>query len=204
MNNADRNQVEAAALFPVTVAELDGLRARLAERADADGLVDIAYRIVDTPVGPLLLAASERGLVRVAYQSEGFDSVLRALAARLSPRVLHAPRRLDPAARELDEYFARSRRTFDVPLDGALSGGFRQTVQRYLPRIGYGRTQTYKQVAELVGNPNAVRAVGTACARNPLPIVVPCHRVLRTDGSLGGYIGGLAAKTTLLRLEGAA
>ena len=195
---------EAAALFPVTAAELDRLRARLVERAEAEDLVDVAYRTLDTPVGRLLLAATGRGLVRVAYASEGLDAVLRALAARLSPRVLEAPRRLDGVAREFDEYFAGLRRTFDVPLDTALSGGFRRTVQQHLPRIEYGRTQTYKEVAGLVGNPNAVRAVGTACATNPLPIVVPCHRVLRTDGGLGGYVGGLEAKRALLRLEGAA
>jgi methylated-DNA-[protein]-cysteine S-methyltransferase len=103
----------------------------------------------------------------------------------------------------VDEYFDRRRRTFDLPLDLSLSRGFRQLVQRHLPEIGYGETRSYREVAELVGNPKAVRAVGTACATNPLPVVVPCHRVLRTDGSLGGYIGGLEAKTTLLQLEAA-
>jgi len=203
MNLDDLERAEITALVPVTEAEIDALRARLVERAEADGLVDVAYRTIDTPVGPLLLAATERGLVRIAYQREGFGSVLHTLAVRLSPRVLEVPMRLDRAARELDEYFSGTRRTFDLPLDAALSSGFRRTVQQILPQIGYGNTQTYKQVAGLVGNPNAVRAVGTACATNPLPIVVPCHRVLRTDGSLGGYVGGPEAKAALLRLEGA-
>lgn len=188
-------------LFPVSGADLVRLRAELAARSLSDGSLDVAFRTVDSPVGRLLLAATERGLVRVAYEREGFDTVLGALAARVSPRVLEAPQRLDAVARELDEYFAGDRVSFDVPLDHAMSSGFRELVQRYLPSIGYGRTQSYREVAEQVGNPRAVRAVGTACATNPLPVVVPCHRVVRTDGGLGGYIGGLDAKTTLLDLE---
>lgn len=195
---------DVAALFPVDGADLVTLHARLAAAADDRGLLDVAYRTIDTPVGLLLLAVTEKGLVRVAFEREGFEAVLETLAAKISPRVLESPRRLDPVAAELEEYFAGSRHAFDVPLDYALSSGFRQIVQRYLPHIGYGRTRSYKEVAELVGNPNAVRAVGTACATNPLPVVVPCHRVLRTDGSLGGYIGGLSAKQTLLTLEKAA
>lgn len=190
--------------FPIEPSAMADLRARLAERADELTLLDIAYRTIDSPVGPLLLAATETGLVRVAFEREGFDTVLESLATRVSPRVLQAPRRLDTAAAELDEYFAGTRRAFDLPLDLTLSSGFRQVVQRYLPHIGYGHTQTYTEVAETVGNPRAVRAVGTACATNPLPVVVPCHRVLRTDGSMGGYLGGLDAKRTLLELEGAA
>lgn len=195
---------ELGALFPVSGTKLAELHARLTRSAEEQGLIDVAYRTIDTPVGPLLIAGTEQGLVRVAYESEGFPAVLESLASRLSPRVLQAPRRLDAAARELEEYFTGDRRAFDVPLDYTLSAGFRQLVQRYLPNINYGYTQTYRAVAEQVGNPKAVRAVGTACATNPLPIVVPCHRVLRTDGTLGGYIGGLEAKTALLRLEGAA
>ena len=190
--------------FPIERGAMADLRARLAARADELTLLDVAYRTIDSPVGPLLLAATETGLVRVAFESEGFDTVLDSLATRVSPRVLQAPRRLDTAAAELDEYFAGTRRAFDLPLDLALSSGFRQVVQRYLPHIGYGHTQTYTEVAETVGSPRAVRAVGTACATNPLPVVVPCHRVLRTDGSMGGYLGGLDAKRTLLELEGAA
>ena len=189
---------------PIDARTLAALHRRLEAAALAEGLVDVAYTTVDSPVGALLLAATPKGLVRVAYAIEDHDRVLEDLAVRLSPRVLRAPKRLDAVARELDEYFARTRERFDVDLDLSLSRGFRQLVQRHLPEIGYGQTRSYKEMAELVGNPKAVRAVGTACATNPLPVVVPCHRVLRTDGTLGGYIGGLEAKTALLELEAAA
>ena len=187
-----------------SAGDLAALHARLEREAERAGVLDVAYTTIDSPVGPLLLAATERGLVRVAYEREDHDRVLDALAARLSPRVLRAPKRLDTARRELDEYFTGGRTTFDLPLDFALSGGFRETVQRALSRIAYGRTLSYKDVATVVGNPRAVRAVGTACATNPLPVVVPCHRVLRADGGLGGYIGGLDTKAALLSLEKAA
>jgi methylated-DNA-[protein]-cysteine S-methyltransferase len=194
-------QVLSAPVDAETLRRLHNELELAAERAD---VLDIAYTIVDSPVGPLLLAATGRGLVRVAYASENHDRVLAVLAEKLSPRILRSPARLDAAARELDEYFAQRRRNFDVPLDLSLSRGFRQLVQQRLPEIRYGQTRSYRDVAELVGNPKAVRAVGTACATNPLPVVVPCHRVLRTDGSLGGYIGGAEAKATLLQLEAAA
>jgi methylated-DNA-[protein]-cysteine S-methyltransferase len=180
------------------------LRHKLGLAADAEGLLDVAYTTIDSPVGTLLLAATPKGLVRVAYDIEDHDRVLDTLSQRLSPRVLRAPKRLDTAARELGEYFSGQRRVFDLPLDLSLSKGFRQLVQRHLPEIGYGQTRTYKQVAELVGNPKAVRAVGTACATNPLPVVVPCHRVLPANGAPGGYVGGPDAKKTLLSLEAAA
>ena len=191
----------------LTVVEpetLHRLRGALAERATREGVLDIAYRVVDSPVGPLLLAATDRGLVRVAYEREDHDAVLRQLAERLSPRILEAPGRLGSAASQLEEYFAGRRRGFDLPLDLSLSAGFRRTVIQHLEAIPFGRTESYTEVARAVGNPKAVRAVGTACATNPLPVVVPCHRVLRSDGSLGGYIGGLEAKTALLSLEAAA
>ena len=183
---------------------LSRLRDRLGLAAEAEGLLDVAYTTVDSPVGPLLLAATPLGLVRVAYDVEGHDRVLDTLSNRISPRVLRAPQRLDAAARELDEYFDGRRRVFDLPLDLSLSAGFRQLVQRRLPEIGYGQTRTYGQVAQLIGNPKAVRAVGTACATNPLPVVVPCHRVLPASGAVGRYVGGTGAKEALLRLEAAA
>jgi methylated-DNA-[protein]-cysteine S-methyltransferase len=185
---------------PDTLARL---HRQLEQAAEREGLLDVAYRAVDSPVGPLLLAATPRGLVRVAYDVEDHDRVLETLAALISPRVLRAPKRLDAAARELEEYFGGRRRSFGLPLDMSLSKGFRLLVQQHLPSIGYGQTRSYQQVAELVGSPRAVRAVGTACATNPLPVVVPCHRVLRSDGTPGGYVGGPAAKTTLLTLEAA-
>lgn len=193
--------VTATSSTPEHLAEL---HARLEDAAALAEVLDIAYTTIDTPVGSLLLAATPQGLVRVAFEREGHDLVLDTLAAKISPRILHAPKRLDATAREIDEYFAGRRTGFDLPLDFSLSSGFRQLVQKHLTQITYGSTQSYKDVAQIVGNPNAVRAVGTACATNPLPVVVPCHRVLRADGALGGYIGGLAAKTTLLTLEKAA
>jgi methylated-DNA-[protein]-cysteine S-methyltransferase len=189
---------------PADPGTLSKLRHRLGLAAEAEGLLDVAYTTIDSPLGTLLLAATPKGLVRVAYAVEDHDRVLGTLSQRISPRVLRAPRRLDAAARELDEYFSRQRRVFDLPLDLSLSKGFRQLVQRHLPEIGYGQTRTYRQVAELVGNPRAVRAVGTACATNPLPVIVPCHRVLRADGTPGGYVAGPGAKQALLSLEAAA
>ncbi|HEX5252913.1 MAG TPA: methylated-DNA--[protein]-cysteine S-methyltransferase [Mycobacterium sp.] len=187
-----------------TADDLDALHARLATAAQSESILDIAYRVVDSPVGALLIAATELGLVRVAYASEGHDTVLQSLADRISPRILLSPGRLETAARQLDEYFAAERNEFSVPLDWRLSAGFRGTVLRQLPGIGYGHTASYAAVAKLAGNPNAVRAVGTACATNPLPVVVPCHRVVRSDGALGGYLGGVEAKRILLTLESAA
>jgi methylated-DNA-[protein]-cysteine S-methyltransferase len=190
--------------FPVEESDVDLLRGRLAAAAEAEGILDVAYRTVDTPVGPLLLAATEQGLVRVAYPNQGHDAVLQALADRISPRVLHAPARLDPVARQLDDYFAGRRRRFDVPLDWRLSTGFRSTVLHHLATdVDYGRTASYAALAALAGNPRAVRAVGSACATNPLPVVVPCHRVVRSDGAIGNYAGGVEAKRTLLDLEAA-
>ncbi len=187
--------------FPATPDHLRVLHERLAAAAEAEAVLDVAYRIVDSPVGALLLAATDVGLVRVAYACEGHDTVLQHLADRISPRLLHAPARLDLVAQELDEYFVRRRETFDLPLDWRLSTGYRSVVLHHLPEIGYGRTATYAAVAKLTNNPKAVRAVGSACASNPLPVIIPCHRVVRTDGGLGGYLGGADAKQTLLTLE---
>jgi methylated-DNA-[protein]-cysteine S-methyltransferase len=184
----------------VTLARLDH---RLEQRATEAGLLDVAFRTIDSPVGPLLLAATPLGLVRVAYQREGHDAVLQALASKISPRILAAPRRLDEAARQVEEYFAGRRTTFDIALDLRLSAGFRRTVLGHLAAISYGHTESYAEVAAATGHPGAVRAVGSACATNPLPVVVPCHRVVRSDGSLGGYLGGLEVKRTLLELEAA-
>ena len=179
------------------------LHTRLEHAADADGVLDVAYRTIDTPVGTLLLAATPIGLVRVAYDVEGHDAVLGRLADAVSPRILRSPLRLDVVARQLDEYFAKRRTTFDVPVDLRLTDGFRRSVIEHLRDIGYGDRESYATVAAAVGSPKAVRAVGTACARNPLPVVIPCHRVVRSDGSTGQYAGGPAAKATLLDLEAA-
>jgi methylated-DNA-[protein]-cysteine S-methyltransferase len=181
--------------------DIERLQARLVDAAQREGILDVAYRTLDTPVGPLLLAATEEGLVRVAYERQDHDRVLAELATAVSPRVLRAPGRLDRVSRQLEEYFAGRRTGFDVPLDLRLSKGFRRAVLASLPAIAYGRTASYAEVAAAAGSPRAVRAVGTACATNPVPVVLPCHRVVRSDGSAGGYVGGPEAKATLLTLE---
>ncbi len=204
MTGYDDRSLDLVGASPVAPDDVRRLHDRLVATAQVNGILDITYRTLDTPVGRLLLAATERGLVRVAYASEGHDQVLHDLSEKISPRILYSSERLDPVARELDEYFARRRVRFDLPLDWRLSSGFRGIVLRHLPEIDYGHTASYGSIAQRVGHPQAVRAVGSACATNPLPIVVPCHRVVRSDGSLSGYLGGVDAKRTLLALETAA
>ena len=202
------NTSEVGGLF-AALPEIDEdaqrrLHARLAAAAAEAGILDVAYRTLDSPLGPLLLAATEQGLVRVAWGREDHDRVLAQLADRISPRVLHAPARLDPAAREIEEFLGRRRTAFDLPLDLRLAAGFRRRVLTRLADIGYGSTVSYGQLAVAAGSPKAVRAVGTACATNPLPLVLPCHRVVRGDGSPGQYVGGPEVKRALLGLEAAA
>ncbi len=183
---------------------LAALHAAHLTRASAESSLDVTYRLLDSPVGPLLLAATENGVVRVAFEIEDHDRVLESLGSSVGSRILRGGDRLDPLARELDDYFAGRRQGFDVPLDLRLARGFRLSVLRHLSEIPYGSTESYGEVAMAAGSPRAVRAVGSACATNPLPIVVPCHRVVRSDGSLGGYLGGLPTKERLLALERAA
>jgi methylated-DNA-[protein]-cysteine S-methyltransferase len=192
-----------AALPEIDEAAQRRLHARLVAAASEAGILDVAYRTMDTPIGTLLLAATNKGLVRVAFAREGHDLVLAQLANRVSPRVLREPTRLDPAARQIEEYLAGRRSQFDLALDFQLAHGFRRTVLAHLSQIGYGKTASYAAIAAAAGNPKAVRAVGTACATNPLPIFVPCHRVVRSDGSIGQYGGGTDAKRALLALEAA-
>jgi methylated-DNA-[protein]-cysteine S-methyltransferase len=175
---------------------------RLADRAEAEGLLDVAYATTDSPFGPLLLARTPRGLVRVSLPAYDPDEALEELAARISPRVLEAPAQLDEVRRQLDLYFAGRLTEFDLPLDWSLTEGFRGKVQRAIYGIPYGETRSYMQLAASAGNERAVRAAGSACGTNPIPIVVPCHRVLRTGGALGGYGGGLPMKEALLEMEG--
>jgi len=176
----------------------------IGEAAAAAGLLDVAYATLDSPLGTLLVAVTPRGLVRLAYLDggEGEASVLAQLAATVSPRVLAAPRRLDDPRRELDQYFAGRRRQFDLPLDWRLTRGFGRRVLEATARIPYGATATYKQVATGAGNARAYRAAGNALGSNPIPIVVPCHRILHSGGGLGGYTGGLDRKRVLLAIEG--
>lgn len=175
---------------------------KLKERAAAEGLLDVAYTTTDSPFGPLLLAKTPQGLVRVGLPNQDQDELLAELAERVSPRVLEAPTELDEARRELDLYFEGKLDRFDLPLDWSLSGGFRLRVLHAIASIPYGETRSYTEMATAAGNERAVRAAGTACGSNPIPLVVPCHRVLRTGGALGGYGGGLPMKEALLELEG--
>jgi methylated-DNA-[protein]-cysteine S-methyltransferase len=175
---------------------------RLAKRAGEEGLLDVAYTMSDSPFGPLLLAATPRGLVKLSLPGYDAEEALEDLAARISPRVLEAPARLDQARRELDLYFDGKLTEFDLPLDWQLSRDFRRRALRAIDRIPYGKTRSYTEIARSAGNERAVRAAGTACGANPIPIVVPCHRVLRSSGALGGYGGGLPMKEALLKLEG--
>ena len=176
---------------------------RLVAEAGSEGLVDVAYAEVDSPFGPLLVAATRRGLVRLAYPDEDRDDVLSGLAAKVSPRVLESPARLEAVRRRLDEYFEREVRDFDFDVDFALTSGFVRKVLRATAKIPYGELSTYRLVATRAGSPRASRAAGNALGSNPIPIVVPCHRVVHTGGGLGGYTGGLERKEFLLKLEGA-
>lgn len=180
---------------------MQALLERLADRAASEGLLDVGYASVDSPLGPLTIAATPVGVVRVGFASEGEDRVLDELAHRVSPRVLRAPRALDAARRQLEDYFDGRRREFELPLDWRLTAGFRRNVLDAAVRIPYGSTSSYRDVATAAGSPAAVRAAGTALATNPLPVIVPCHRVLRADGTLGGYRGGEDAKRVLLEHE---
>jgi methylated-DNA-[protein]-cysteine S-methyltransferase len=185
--------------------ESAALAARTAERAARDGVAEIAYALIDAPVGRLVVAATASGLVRIAYElpDGGVDSVLDDLASRLSPSIVEAPARLDAARRELDEYFAGRRRNFGLTIDWRLArSAFTRRVLEATARIPFGKTSSYRDVAIAAGSPRAFRAAGSALGSNPLPIVVPCHRVLASTGAIGGYTGGLERKRVLLAVEG--
>ncbi|HSK49023.1 MAG TPA: methylated-DNA--[protein]-cysteine S-methyltransferase [Solirubrobacterales bacterium] len=174
---------------------------RFTARAAAEGLLDVAYARAESPFGELLLAQTPKGLVRVGLPNQDAEALLGELAAKVSPRVVEAPAELDLVRRELDLYFTGRLKHFDLPLDWRLSQGFRRRVLRAIDRIPYGETRSYTEMATRAGNVRAVRAAGSACGSNPIPLVVPCHRVLRTSGALGGYGGGLPMKQALLELE---
>ena len=195
--------------------ELKGLRVRAADRASAAaaavlaeeaeraGLLDVAFATAPSPFGDLLVATTRRGLVRLAYPNEPVDEVLTELSGSVSPRVLEAPGRLDEVRRELEEYFEGERQRFDLRVDLSLTRGFTTRVLRAAARIPFGKVSTYREVAGRAGSPRGSRAAGNALGSNPIPIVVPCHRVLHTGGGLGGYTGGVERKRFLLSLEGA-
>ncbi|HEU4863483.1 MAG TPA: methylated-DNA--[protein]-cysteine S-methyltransferase [Candidatus Limnocylindria bacterium] len=182
--------------------DVEHLRAALARRAAEDGLLDVAYGSYDSPLGPLTVFVTPRGLVRLSYPGEPIDDQLDELAAFISPRVMAAPERTDDVRRQLDSYFGGTRRDFELPIDWRLMRGFRADVLRATARIPFGSVVSYRDVAAAAGSPNAYRAAGNALGSNPVPIVVPCHRVVHAGGGLGGYTGGLERKQFLLRLEG--
>ena len=200
MNDLDGALTDAARRLPAAGPSPDALRS-IADRAVAEGVLDVAYTQVDSPLGPLTVAATERGLVTLAYPDRPLDVVLDGLATEVSPRVLEAPARLDPVRRELEEYFEGRRKRFDTKIDWALTSGFFRRVLQATARIGYGQVRTYGEVAASAGSPRAVRAAGNGLGSNPMPVVVPCHRVVRTGGGLGGYTGGIERKEFLLALE---
>jgi methylated-DNA-[protein]-cysteine S-methyltransferase len=201
MNDTDDIELALRSALP---PELDQALPDLTEPAADAGVLDVAYATIDSPVGRLLIATTGRGLVRLAYLDAGDEEpVLEELARAVSPRVLAAPRKLDEPRRELDEYFNGARRQFELPLDWQLTDGFGRRVLRATARIPYGSLSTYKQVAAAAGSPRGSRAAGNALGTNPLPIVVPCHRVLHSGGGIGGYTGGLERKRLLLDVEGA-
>ena len=200
MNDIDRQINDAAVDLPSGGPSPSVLR-RLAERADDEGLLDVAYAQVDSPLGPLTVAATELGLVRLAYPDRPLDAVLEHLSSEVSPRVLEAPARLDPIRRDLDEYFEGRLQEFSSPVDLSSSRGFFRRVLLATYRIPYGQVRTYREVAAKAGNARAVRATGNGLGSNPVPIVVPCHRVVRAGGGLGGYTGGIERKRYLLALE---
>ena len=204
MTDATSERIAAALERAPTGEAAEVAVTRVAERAEREGLADVAYAPYDSPLGPGLVAATDRGLVAVALPNRDADDFLTQLAAGVSPRVLELPARLDRARRELDEYFAGRRREFDLGLDWSLvPPGFYGRVLRATARLPYGTTSTYGEMADRAGNPRAYRAAGTALGSNPIPLVVPCHRVLRAGGVLGDYGGGPEMKEFLLRLEGA-
>jgi methylated-DNA-[protein]-cysteine S-methyltransferase len=196
--------LRAAARSATTAGvDIEALSAAVADRAAGVGILDLAYARVESPLGELLAVSTPKGLVHLGYPNRPLDEQLGALAERISPRIVESPRRLDEVRRELDEYFAGRRRGFELALDWQLTAGFVQRVLRETARIPFGETRTYGEMAASAGNPRAFRAAGSALGANPIPIVVPCHRVLRTGGGLGGYGGGVAVKRELLTLEGA-
>ena len=206
MSGSDLTTIERALRESAPVAgdaAADAAASGLAARADEAGVLDVAWSTLDTPVGEMLVASTRRGLVRVGLPRESFDDVLEGLAARVSPRLLELPARTDEARRELEEYFAGDRRDFDLRLDWRLAGGgFSSRVLHNLRRIPYGEAITYAEAAAKAGNPRGSRAAGNACGSNPIPVVVPCHRVVRTGGAVGNYGGGPEMKRYLLDLEG--
>jgi len=193
---------EAIAALETPPVDFEVVAARISAEAEREGLVEVAWTLEDSPIGELLLAATDEGLVRVGWSGDDHDWILDELAAAIGPRVIEAPARLDPVRRQLEQYFAGERHGFDLALDWRLSHGFTRKVLTACAAIPFGETRSYAEMASAAGSPRAFRAAGSALGSNPIPVIVPCHRVLRSGGALGGYGGGLPAKRTLLELEG--
>ena len=209
MNPLTEKQLEGLLRNAPSSGDLGRAVEGVLDRAEREGLIDVAFASVDSPFGRLLLARTNRGVVKLALPSHrgseiSEDEVLEELTRRISPRVLESPRRLDQERRELDDYFEGRRGSFDVPVDWSLTDpGFRKRALRAVARIPYGRTKTYAEIARAAGNERAFRAAGTACGTNPVPLFVPCHRVVQSGGGIGNYGGGPEMKRALLELEGA-
>jgi methylated-DNA-[protein]-cysteine S-methyltransferase len=208
MNPMTKKQLEQALRGGADTGDLDRAMRGLLARAEGDGLIDVAYASVDSPYGKLLLARTDRGVVKLALPSHrgdvvSDDEVLEELAAKVSPRVLEAPARLDEARRQLDAYFEGRLHRFEVPVDWRLSRGFTNRALHAVARIPYGKTRSYAEIAKAAGNERAFRAAGTACGHNPVPLIVPCHRVIQSGGGIGNYGGGPEMKRSLLAQEGA-
>jgi methylated-DNA-[protein]-cysteine S-methyltransferase len=207
MSPRDLEAALAAAASAEAAEAAQAAARRFADAAAAqDGGADVAYAVEPSPVGDLLLARTGKGLAAVHFQFEpgDLDAYLERVSARISPRVIESPARLDDVRRQLEEYFAGERRTFDLTVDYAMAGeGFSRRILHALEHIPYGEVRSYRDAAREAGNERAVRAAGNALGANPIPIVVPCHRIVRTGGALGGYGGGPERKRFLLELEGA-
>jgi methylated-DNA-[protein]-cysteine S-methyltransferase len=202
-NGGDEMAIRAAiAAGAAPELDLDRIAERIAAEADARGLLEVAYTSIDSPIGELMLAATDAGVVRVGWARDDRDLWLGELAARIGPRIVEAPGRLEVAKRQLGEYFEGERHDFDLELDWQLTSGFVRKVLTHTAAIPFGETRTYGEVATAAGSPRAYRAAGSALGANPIPVIVPCHRVLRAGGALGGYGGGLDVKEKLLEIEG--
>lgn len=207
MNKMTDKQLEEALRGMSRGGNIDRAVEGVLARAERDGLIDIAYASMDSPFGQLLIATTDRGVVKLALPTHGGkhlteDQVLQQLAEEVSPRVLESPKRLDPVRRELDAYFEGRLHEFEAPVDWQLARGFTDKVLHQVARIPYGETRSYGEVAKQAGNPRASRAAGTACGANPVPLIVPCHRVVQASGKPGNYGGGPEMKRALLELEG--
>jgi methylated-DNA-[protein]-cysteine S-methyltransferase len=200
-NSTKHTKPNAADMTDAENTVLSRLQQGLVTRAEQEQILDIAYRFLDSPVGTLLIAATTAGVVRVAFDVENHDDVLSSLAETISPRIIRDARRTDEVAKQIDAYFAKGTTQFHVALDLQLVRGFRHTVLTHLPEVTYGTTASYAALATLAGKPTAFRAAATACSHNPLPIVLPCHRIVKSDGSVGRYLGGDDRKRLLLALE---